>query len=85
MYNYRVAFLVNDKQLNAWFTSPEKFSNDEETKHRFRERAIMAVQSYLREARSIPSTGMADSLAIWPELLPVNGVLQPLDAFEITE
>ncbi|MBD5372410.1 MAG: hypothetical protein K2M09_03735 [Muribaculaceae bacterium] len=83
MYNYRVAFIVNGKQLNAWFSSPLKFS--EENKSQIREMAVSAVQEYLTEVRSIPKTGTAEALAIWPEILSSNGVIQPLDAFEIKD
>lgn len=85
MYNYRVAFMVNGKQMNAWFGSPVEYTDDPSDKIRFREIAILAVQDYLREARSVPQTGKAESLAIWPEILPSKGVIKPLDAFEITK
>lgn len=77
--------MVNGKQMNAWFGSPEKYSGEPTNKTRFREMARLAVQDYLREARSVPQTGNAEALAIWPEILPSKGVIQPLDAFEITE
>ena len=86
MYTYRVAFLVNDKQLNAVFVSPEEFSTDEDVRQRFRERAAEAVKAYLTEARSVPRTGFAEAMAIWPEILPAPGETQePLDAFEMTD
>ncbi|MCM1317295.1 MAG: hypothetical protein NC241_03860 [Bacteroides sp.] len=85
MYKYRVAFLVNDKQFNAWFVSPEEYGGDESSRQRFREMAKMAVKDYLIEARRVPRTGFAEALAIWPEELPVEGVLQPLDAFELKD
>ncbi|MDE6279329.1 MAG: hypothetical protein K2M05_05090 [Paramuribaculum sp.] len=75
--------MVNDKQMNAWFVSPTEFTV--ETKNRFREMAKLAVQEYLCEARSVPSAGTAEALAIWPEILPSKGVIQPLDAFELTD
>lgn len=77
--------MVNGKQMNAWFVSPEKYSDEPTNKTRFREMARLAVQDYLREARSVPQTGNAEALAVWPEILPSKGVIQPLDAFEITE
>lgn len=82
MYKYRVAFLVNGKQLNAWFISPVEYTGEPDNQKHFREMAILAAQEYLREARSVPSTGVAEALAIWPEILPSEGVIQPLDAFE---
>ena len=85
MYNYRVAFMVNGKQLNAWFVSNVEYTNDPVTKARFREMAQSSVQEYLREARSVPQSGKAEAFAIWPELLPSKGVIQPLDAFELTD
>ena len=85
MYYYRVAFIVNGKQLNAWFASPIKYSGGEDNQKQIREMATLAVQKYLREARSVPKTGTAEALAIWPEILPSKGVIQPLDAFEIEE
>ncbi|MBD5353250.1 MAG: hypothetical protein HDR86_10575 [Bacteroides sp.] len=78
-----MAFIVNGKQLNAWFSSPMKFS--EENQSQIRKMAVLAVQEYLREVRSIPKTGTAEALAIWPEILSSNGVIQPLDAFEIKD
>lgn len=83
MYNYRVAFIVNGRQMNAWFTSPVKFTGDADNQKQFREMATLAVQEYLREARSVPKTGNAEALAIWPEILPSKGIIQPLDAFEL--
>lgn len=83
MYYYRVAFIINGTQLNAWFSSPVKYTEEENNKIQFREMAIMAVQDYLREARSVPSKGNPEALAIWPEVLPIKGVIQPLDAFEL--
>ena len=85
MYKYRVAFMVNDKQLNAWFGSDVEYTNDPVTKARFRKMAQSAVQEYLREARSVPQSGRAEALAVWPEVLPSEGVIQPLDAFELTD
>lgn len=77
--------MVNGKQLNAWFGSPVEYTDDPADKTRFREMAQLAVQDYLREARSVPKTGKAEALAIWPEILPSKGVIKPLDAFEITK
>ena len=77
--------MVNGKQLNAWFVSPVEYTEETVSKNRFREIAKLAVQEYLSEARSVPSTGTAESLAIWPEILPSKGVIQPLDAFELTD
>ena len=85
MSTYRVAFMVNGKQLNAYFMSPESYSGESANKSRLKEMAIRAVQEYLREARSVPSTGTPTELAIWPEILPSQGPIQPLDAFEITD
>lgn len=86
MYTYRVAFLVNGKRLNAMFVSPEEFSTDEAVRQRFRERAADAVKAYLAEARSVPRTGFAEAMAVWPEILPAKGeTIQPLDAFEMTD
>lgn len=85
MYTYRVAFIVNGKQLNAWFVSPIEYSEETTTKNRFREMARLAAQKYLHESRSVPKTGSAESLAIWPEILPSKGVIQPLDAFELND
>lgn len=85
MYNYRVAFTVNGKQLNAWFVSPVKYTEEETNKNRFREMAMLAAKEYLREARSVPSTGSPEEFAIWPETLQASGVIQPLDAFEISD
>lgn len=85
MYNYRVAFTVNGKQLNAWFVSPVKYTEEETNKSRFREMAILAAKEYLREVRGVPSAGSPEEFAIWPETLPVSGVIQPLDAFEIAD
>lgn len=84
MYKYRVAFIVNGKQLNAWFISPIEYKEDEAIKAKFRERAKLAVGEYLCEARSVPSTGRPEAFAIWPEVLPSEGPIQPLDAFELT-
>ncbi len=77
--------MVNGKQLNAWFGSNVEFTNDPVTQAHFREMARSSVQEYLREARSVPQSGKAEALAIWPELLPSKGVIQPLDAFELTD
>ncbi len=77
--------MVNGKQMNAWFGSPVQYTDDPSEKTRFREMAQLAVKDYLREARSVPQTGKAEALAIWPEILPSKGVIEPLDAFEITE
>lgn len=85
MYKYRVAFLVNGKQFNAWFISPQEYSDEEPSRQHFRELAKMAVQQYLREARKVPRTGLAEALAIWPEVIPVKGIYQPLDAFELND
>ena len=85
MYKYRVAFMVNGKQLNAWFGSDVEYTDDPATKARFREMAKLAIQEYLREARSVPQSGKAHALAVWPEILPSKGVIQPLDAFELTD
>ena len=74
--------MVNDKQLNAWFVSSKPFSADDETKAKFREMAKAAAQDYLKEARKVPKAGSAEAFAIWPEVLPIEGPLQPLDAFE---
>ena len=84
MYKYRVAFQVNGKQLNAWFIAPMEYQEEESIKAQFREKAKIAVDEYLREARSVPSTGRPEAFAIWPEVLPSEGPLQPLDAFELT-
>lgn len=81
MYNYRVAFIVNGKQLNARFVSPMEYSDDASRKAYFREMATLAVQEYMRENRTY--AGKAEALAIWPDILPCEGVNQPLDAFEI--
>ena len=77
--------MVKGKQLNAWFGSDVEYTNDPVTKARFREMAQRAVQEYLREARSVPQSGKAEALAVWPEMLPSKGVIQPLDAFELTD
>mgnify|MGYP006886337126 FL=1 len=84
MYKYRVAFLVNGKQLNAWFVSPVEYTDEPNNKNQFREMAKIAIRKYLREVRSLPQTGEAESLAIWPEILSSTGPIQPLDAFELT-
>ena len=76
---------MNGKQLNAWFVSPVEYTEEADRKNQFREMAKLTVQEYLREVRSMPSSGMAVALAIWPEILPSKGTLQPLDAFEISE
>ena len=77
--------MVNGKQLNAWFGSDVEYTDDSATKARFREMAQFAVQEYLREARSVPQSGKAEALAVWPEILPSKGVIQPLVAFELTD
>lgn len=77
--------MVNGKQLNALFVSPVEYSGDTVIQNQFREKAKMAVMEYLHEARNVPATGQAEALAIWPEILPSEGVIQPLDAFEITD
>lgn len=77
--------MVNGKQLNAWFVSPTEYTEETISKNRFREMAKFAVQEYLREARSIPRTGKAEALAIWPEIIPSKEVIQPLDAFELND
>lgn len=82
MYKYRVAFLINGKQLNAWFVSPMEYTGEQNNKNQLRELAKRAVREYLYEARSVPQTGEAESLAIWPEILSSKGPIQPLDAFE---
>lgn len=66
MYKYRVAFIVNGKQLNAWFGTVVEYKGDPTTKAHFREMAILAVQDYLHEARSVPQSGKAEALAVWP-------------------
>lgn len=71
--------------MNAWFVSPTEYAEETNSKNRFREMAKLAVQEYLREVRSVPSTGTAEALAIWPEILPSKGVIQPLDAFELND
>lgn len=77
--------MVNDKQLNSWFGSDVEYTDDPATRARFREMAQFAVQEYLSEARSVPLSGKAHALAVWPEILPSKGVIQPLDAFELTD
>lgn len=77
--------MVNGKQLNAWFISPVEYTGEQNNKNQFREMAKLAVMEYLNEARSVPKTGKAEALAIWPEILPSKGVIQPLDAFELTD
>lgn len=84
MYHYRVAFQVNGKELNAWFISSIEYKDEEAVKALFREKAKDAVGAYLREARSVPRTGSAEAYAIYPEVLPSEGPIQPLDAFDIT-
>lgn len=71
--------------MNAWLVSPTEYAEEPNSKNRFREMAKLAVQEYLREARSVPSTGTAEALAIWPEILPSKGVIQPIDAFELND
>lgn len=85
MYNYRVAFIVKGKQLNARFTSPIAYTGEADNQKKFREMATNAVQEYLLDARNVPATGKAEALALWPEILPSKGIIQPLDAFEITQ
>ena len=85
MYKYRVAFIVNGKQLNVCFESNVEYSNDPATKARFRELAQSTVNEYLQKARSVPKSGNAQALAVWPEILPSKEVIQPLDAFELTD
>lgn len=77
--------MVNGKQLNAWFGSDLEYTDDPTTRTRFREMAQSAVEEYLRDARSVPQSGQAEALAVWPEILPSKGVIQPLDAFELTD
>ena len=77
--------MVNGKQLNAWFISPVEYTGEQNNQNQFREMAKLAVMEYLNEARSVPKTGKAEALAIWPEILPSKGVIQPLDAFEMTD
>lgn len=71
--------------MNAWFVSPIEHTDESTVKSSFREMARLAVKEYLREARSIPQTGTVESLAIWPEILPSKGIIQPLDAFELND
>ncbi len=71
--------------MNAWFVSPTEYTEETNYQNRFREMAKLAVQEYLREARSVPRTGKAEALAIWPEIIPSKGVIQPLDAFELND
>ena len=85
MHKYRVAFMVNGKQLNAWFVSSIEYNDEQNNKAQFREMAELAVKEYLREARSVPQSGEAEALAIWPEILPSKGVIKPLDAFELND
>lgn len=77
--------MVNGKQLNAWFGSEVVYADDQATKAHFRKMAQLAVQEYLREARSVPQSGKAEALAVWPEILPSKGVIQPLVAFELND
>lgn len=77
--------MVNGKQLNAWFGSEVEYTDDPATKARFRELAQSAALVYLREARSVPQSGKVEALAVWPEILPSKGVIQPLDAFELND
>lgn len=77
--------MINGKQFNAWFISPIEFSEDPEVKNQFRRRAKDAALAYIEEARKVPKTGVSEAFAIWPEILPVDSVIQPLDAFEITQ
>lgn len=74
--------MVNGKQLNTWFVSPIEYKGEQNNTAQFREMAKLAVKEYLREARSVPQSGEAEALAIWPEILPSKGVILPLDAFE---
>lgn len=71
--------------MNAWFVSPFEYTEETNIKNQFREMARLAVQGYLNEARSVPRTGKAEALAIWPEILPSEGIIQPLDAFELND
>lgn len=82
MYKYRVAFLVDGKQFNAWFTSPLKYCDEVTTRKMFRETAVKAANTYINEARQVPKQGIATDFAIWPENIPTNLPIQPLDAFE---
>ena len=75
--------MINGKQLNAWFASPMEYSDDASQKAHFREMATIAVQEYMRENSIVSFAGKAEALAIWPEILPNEGVIEPLDAFEI--
>ena len=90
MYKYRVAFIVNGEQLNAWFESQVEYTGKADQQNQFREIAITTVREYLREARlrearSVPATGTPEAFAIWSETLPKNGPFEPLDAFETIE
>ena len=58
-------------------------SDDASQKAHFREMATIAVQEYMRENSIVSFAGKAEALAIWPEILPNEGVIEPLDAFEI--
>jgi hypothetical protein len=77
--------MVNGKQMNAWFSSPVEFTGEQNKKAQFREMAKLAVKEYLCEARSVPQSGEAEALAVWPEILPSKGIVQPLDAFELKD
>lgn len=77
--------MINGKQFNAWFISPIEYSENPVVKNQFMSMAKDAALAYIAEARKVPQTGVPEAFAIWPEILPVNGVIQPLDAFEITQ
>ena len=77
--------MVNGKQLNVWFLSSIEYTGEQVNKNQFREMAKSAVLGYLKEVRDVPQTGNPEALAIWPEILPTIGVVQPLDAFEIND
>lgn len=66
--------------MNVWFVSPIEYSGEANVKNQLREMAKLAVE----ESIGTSNIGKAKSLAIWPENLPSDGVLQPLDAFEIS-
>lgn len=85
MFKYKVAFSVNGKEREVWFESALEYTGDPINQNQFREMAKLAVMEYLNEARSVPKTGKAEALAIWPEILPSKGVIEPLDAFEMTD
>ena len=85
MFKYKVAFSVNGKDREVWFESALEYTGDPINKNQFREMAKLAVKEYLCEARSVSKSGKVEALAIWPEILPSKGVIQPLDAFEMTD